>query len=494
MLSYLLLLVLGLYQFAQASGLYKNTDKTGGDFYRREIDVVARFKSRLTGSDSHNKFVDYLEHELNDMGFKVYSDHYTFDYNTPPMTPLTLVVNKKSVSPSMYVPYSGNTDANGASGHLAKVNVPILTSASPNWKIAAGNIAWLDLYNAVLDGSTLFPVWPGSQRWGEIPGVPATNSGVRNLTAAAAAGIKGVVYNWMNVSSFNAFGQYGPFKTDYQGIPAVYVVNKTMAQVQANEGSPCTIISTGQLKQNVPTRTIYTIVEGTDLKNESVIISTHTDGTNAVEENGHIGLLAKARDLMSSKPRRTTILVFLTGHLHTPSFTDTGRVMERWFQNHPELWAGNTSSAMKAVFGSCVEHLGALHWDENLQNDSYYPTGRVENELLYAATEELASLLENVWQGAEPDVLRVVNPITSPGEQSGEGLPFLWNDIPEISLVTAPNWLLKIWPEGFDERKLIDSQALRRQVESFLKVWRAVDSLPVAELGIVDYARAPSNL
>lgn len=497
MFTYLLVPVLGLSQFVHGHrfyGLHKNTAEGGDDFYKHEIDVVAQFKSRLTGSDSHGRFVDYLESELKNLGFEVHSDYFNFEYNTPPASPLNLLVNNKSAPPSSYVPYSGNTDQNGASGLLVPVDVPILSSISPNWTAAVGNIAWLNLYNAVLNASTLLPVWPGSQTWGEIPGVPATNAGVRNLVDAAAAGVKGVVYNWMNVSSLNAYGQYGPFKNNYQGIPAVYVVNKTMEQVQAQAGSPCTIISTGQLQENRQTRTIYTIVEGTDLKNESVIISTHTDGTNAVEENGHIGLLAKARELADCKPRRTTILLFVTGHLHTSGFTDTGRVTERWLQEHPELWAGNTTSSLKAVFGSCVEHLGALRWQEDLQNDSYYPTGKVESELLYAATEELASLLGDTWDGAEPGVLRVVDPNTSFAEQSGEGLPYLWNNIPEISLVTAPNWLLKIWPEDFDERQLMDEQALKRQVESFLSVWRAVDGMSAAELGTVNYSRIPSGL
>ncbi|KAH8653782.1 hypothetical protein BX600DRAFT_516021 [Xylariales sp. PMI_506] len=493
MFWYLLLPILGFYQFVHSQPFDKINPKPGDNFYRHEIDVIAGFKSRLTGSDSHNKFLDYLEGELKKLGLRIHTDHFTFDYNAPP-TSLSLIVNDEPISPSGYVPYSGNTDNDGITGRLVKVAVPISSTVSPNWTAAVGNIAWLDLYNGVYNGSLLYPVWAGSQIWGQVSGVPATNAGVRNLIEAAAAGVRGVIYNWMNVTSMNALGQYGPFKNNYQGIPAVYVVNKTMEQVQAQIDSPCTIISTGQRQRNRQTRTIYTIIEGTDLKNESIILSTHTDGANAVEENGYIGLLAKARELATSKPRRTTILVFVTGHLHTAGFTDTGRVMELWFQKHPELWAGNTTSAMKAVFGSCVEHLGAMHWREDLSNNSYYPTGEVQDELLYAATDELASLLGTAWEGAKPGVLRANDPNRSLAEQSGEGLPFLWNNIPEISLCTSPEWILKVWPADFDERKLMDEQALIRQVQSFLRVWKAVDGMATADLGVVNYSRIPENL
>jgi hypothetical protein len=188
------------------------------------------------------------------------------------------------------------------------------------------------------------------------------------------------------------------------------------------------------------------------------------------------------------------VLVFLTGHLHASGFTGTGRVFERWFQDHPELWAGNTSTALKAVFGSCVEHLGAKHWREDPVNNVYYPNGDLEPEWLFAATSQLAALLGKLWNGAQPGLLRAINPNKSLIEQSGEGLPLLWNNIPEISLCTGPDWLLKIWPDDFDERQLADVPAVKRQTESFLKIWQTIDGWSAEEFGTVDYARIPAGL
>ncbi|KAJ6545576.1 hypothetical protein B0H19DRAFT_1168006 [Mycena capillaripes] len=485
--------IIGLCGFASGKSSQKLPSPPGDSFYTKEIDVVAQLKSRLTGSTNHTNFVDYLERELKSLGLEVISEYFDFDYNTPP-SPLALSINGQSVPPSAYVPYSGDTGASGVSGSLVQIADPAGATVSPDWVPAEGKIAVVNITNTPTNGTAVFPVWPGSQQWGAIPGIPATNAGVKNLTAAAAAGVKGVIYNWFNISSLNALGQYGPFKINYQGVPALYVTNQALENAQAKAGQSSTLTSTGTLIHKRRTRTLYVVVEGTHYKRESAIISTHTDGTNAVEENGHIALLAKARELAASRPKRTTVLVFLTGHLHASAFTGTGRVFERWFQDHPELWAGNTSTALKAVFGSCVEHLGAKHWREDPVNNVYSPTGGLEPEWLFAATSQLAALLGKVWNGAQPGVLRAIDPNKSLIEQSGEGLPLLWNNIPEISLCTGPDWLLKIWPGDFDERQLADVSAVKRQTESFLRIWQAIDGWSAEEFGTVDYARIPAGL
>jgi hypothetical protein len=480
----------GLFGFLAVAGAYK-VDNPSLEWYVQEVDLLAQLQSRLTGSANHTIFIDHLDSELQSLGLQVHSDVFNFAYNHPPQSPPEIQLTGQTIPASFYVPYSGNTDAVGVAGQLVNVLNPVLSS--PDWERASGKIAVLNITNPVADGATAYSVWPGSPAWGIIPGVPASaaNTFVHNLTDAARLGVKAVVYAWQNVTMANAFGQYGPFKINYQGVPAVYVAGPVAQQIidAADQGLMATVTSSGQLFPNVATRTLWTVVEGTELKNESVIISTHTDGSNVVEENGHLALLAKAKELVAFPPRRTTILVFLTGHLHTSGFTDKGRVMARWLGDHPDLWNGTDGNGSKAVFGSCVEHLGAVQWSENLSYDLYYPTGRLESELLYAATAELASLLGSEWRGAIPGLVRATNPLKTTAEQAGEGLPFLWSQIPEISLVTSPSWLLKIWPPDFDQRQLMDLSAAKRQVDSFLRIWKAVDALPQSAFGKLNYTR-----
>lgn len=138
---------------------------------------------------------------------------------------------------------------------------------------------------------------------------------------------------------------------------------------------------------------------------------------------------------------------------------------------------------MRAVFATCVEHLGAVAYEEDLISNTYTPTGLPQEELLYASTPELTALLYNQWIGAIPNLTRIINPNVGPQAQLGEGLPLWHARIPEISLVTAPPWLLKEFPKEFDERRLVDMHALRRQVDSFERIWRMADLMPRHDFG-----------
>lgn len=238
-------------------------------------------------------------------------------------------------------------------------------------------------------------------------------------------------------------------------------------------------------------RTVYTIIPGTEMKNESFIINTHTDGTNIIEENGYIALLAYAAHLARHPPCRTTILVFVGQHMHYEAFAqDPYKATSRWLNTHPELWAGEGNrydlelgGQLKAVAGSCAEHLGALHWSEDIEKNTYAATDGLEPELLYASTSELDDLLREQWQGAEVNVTRVTDPVDSLIPQAGEGYPFYLEAIPNFSLVTNPNYLLKIWPEHFDERALVDVDAVKRQVDSFVRIWSMMDEMDAADFG-----------
>ena len=260
----------------------------------------------------------------------------------------------------------------------------------------------------------------------------------------------------------------------------------------AGKGAQATLTLEAHMRSRTMTRTLYTIIPGTDLKNESFIINTHTDGTNLVEENGYIALLAHAAHLARHPPRRTTILVFVGQHMHYEAFAqDPYKATSRWLNTHPELWAGEGNNhalelggQLKAVAGSCAEHLGAVHWEENVEKNTYVATDSLEPELLYASTAKLNALLREHWRGAEVNVTRVTDPVDSTIPQAGEGYPFYLEDIPNFSLVTYPNYLLKIWPESFDERALVDLEAVKRQVDSFVQIWSLMDGMDTVEFGV----------
>jgi hypothetical protein len=463
---------------------------------RSEISFAASLGTRLTGSPSHNALIDHIESEVSALGFAVYADNHTFTYYDGPSRPATLDIQGSKIHVSSHVPYSGFTDENGVTGPLIDLYTHSQNQAI-DWSAAKDGIAITNVTNGSLNFTAVLQVWPGSPHWIKqggtaYSGVQAT---VRDLTRAASAGVRAIIFVWENMSTEFAEGQYVPFLLLNQGIPAIFVQGKQNAQTiltAARNGLNATVILDAKITSGKPTRTLYTVIEGTSLKNESMLIATHTDGTNVVEENGHIALLAEARELAKMPPRRTTVLIWATGHMRYPSFSPPPfRAVSRWMSDHPEFWAGSVSTGLlsggqlKGVISSTVEHLGAVEWAQNTTADTYSSTNQTEPEVLFASTAALNSLLQKHWVGADPNVTRVTNPNTGLIAQSGEGYPFYLFGIPNFSLVTNPSYLLQVFPKEFDQAQLIDSKALERQVNSFLRLWHVMDAMPASEFGTI---------
>ncbi|TKA26815.1 hypothetical protein B0A50_04261 [Salinomyces thailandicus] len=456
-----------------------------------EIQYLASLKVRLTGSPTHNAS------QLEGLSFPVFTDELPFTYYKGPLSEPSIILNNGTNLPvASFSTYSGFTGSAGVSGRL----VDITTSTPeevPDWEQARDAIALTNITNVPIDAADVFRVWPGSPEWSTGAGTPDISAEglVRNLTLAADVGVKAVIYAWQNAATGLVDGQYAPFHNLYQGVPTLFVQGSNGMledlQAAAANGSHAAVTLEAELQRHQSARTIWTVIEGTDLKNESVILNTHTDGVNIIEENGHIALLAYARELAEHPPRRTTILLFVGQHMHFVAFAQPPqRATSRWLNTHPELWAGRGQrrapqygGQLKAVAGSCVEHLGAVHWAEDISSDDWYSTNQTEPELLYASTAPLNALLRRHWRDADPNVTRVTDPVDSVPVQGGEGYPFFLADIPNVSLVRNPSYLLKIWPAAFDEVQLVDLAAVKSQIESFKRVWRAIDEMSAEDIG-----------
>ncbi|KAL2212452.1 hypothetical protein CC79DRAFT_1379475 [Sarocladium strictum] len=446
-------------------------------WFRDEVDLVTRLKSRLVGSDTQDELIDHIQSELEDLEQEVLTDLWNFTYYDGPFSPPTLDIEGAELEVTSWVPYSGVTGHSGVTGWLVNLVTPN-SSASPDWEQARGAIAVTNITNVPFDPSILLSVWPDSLEFGVSPRVPefaAQNHILPHLVGAARAGVKAVIYIWEEAPIELVRGQYVAHENLFSGVPAIFVQDLQSAKVlleAANRSAFATVTLHGEIVPGRQARTIYTIFEGTELKNESAIIETHTDGFNAVEENGHIALLAQARHLAANPPRRTTIMVFIGSHLHFPAFSPPPfRGTSRWLSEHPELWAGNGNAdafafggQLKGVVSSSVEHLGAVHFEPDIEADTYTRTNDTEPEVLGASTPELNDLVREYWVGADPDVLRVTNPNEGAIPVPGENYPFFLAAIPNVFLITAPDYLLKIWPEDFDEKELIDLEAMQRQV------------------------------
>ncbi|EWC64333.1 hypothetical protein UO65_0343 [Actinokineospora spheciospongiae] len=416
------------------------------DWVDAELDFLRNLGPRLTGSPQHHRLVDRVAEQVRALGLPVAEDRHRFT-----RWDLTgaagLSVGGEPVEVASVFPYSGT---GRVTGPLVRLRGPV-----PRWSRARGGIAVVEVRNRELPFAEVVRVWGSQQPWEPLahPLIPATIAGL-GLHRARRAGVRGVVFAWRGLAAEDARGQYVPFTLPYQDIPAAFVAGEAADAVldAAARGRSGDLDVPATLTPGASMRTLWTTVEGTQRPDETVLVVTHTDGTNVVEENGHIGLLALARDAVDTPPRRTVVFAFVAGHLRIPAVTRSGQAATRWLRDHPDLWSG----PRRAVAGLGVEHLGAR-----------------APELLYATTPRLRDLAAAEWPGT-----RVSRP--SPLIHFGEGEPLLHHGIPAISLVSAPIDLLSTRPGDH-----VDPDLLHRQVDSFRRVLARLDDTAADDLGQV---------
>ena len=440
---------------------------------------------RPTGSDTHAALINRVAADLAKLGLDVQRDSHTFERWEITSDRLALTVGGRRIQVASAWPYSGETGPEGVTAKLMFLG----GRWRRNWAAAAGRIAVVEVEHRDIPYRLLFDTWshePPPRRTVSHPVISAEVSRI-DLRKAKACGVLGVIAIWRGLGDPDAAGQYIPFNKPYEGLPAVWVADREGNELiaAARGHASATLVLDAVRMPDVQTDTVWTVCPGTVRPNETVIAVTHTDGVNAVEENGHVGLLAMAREAAAKPHDRTVVFVFATGHLRIPSIAPGRRTQATttWFQRHPELWSGR-KGGKKAVAGIVVEHLGALECAFDPVMTRYRQTGRLEPEILYATTRELAQRVREDWRGATSGPVEPMRPGAL--IQFGEGEPLLERRIPTVALVTGPEYLAA----ETDER-VVDVAALTRQIESFQRLlnYFATTRTTRGELGIV---RPPS--
>lgn len=431
-----------------------------------QVDFLNGLGSRLTGSPGHSLLLEHIAETLGSLGYPVHRDPHTFTRWTVAegSSALAITVAGEELQVSSAFPYSGRTPAEGVTGKLT-----LLRGFRKNWKLAAGGIAVVEVPHAPLPHNTILSPWNDTV---ERPAVdnPVFSATLfsPDLIAAKKAGVLAVVLVWHGLSAPEAAEQYLPFTKPYQDIPALWVAGEVAARLlrAANDNQRATVRLEATLTPDVPIETMWTVSPGRR-RAESILVVTHTDGTNAVEENGHIGALALARQAAASPHERDIIFVFTTGHLRIPAVSEHGQATSTWLNDHRELWAGEPGGAT-AIAGLVIEHLGARELRVNGGNE-LVPTGRHEEETLYATTAALNRLVQREWT----TTTRVTD-VSRPSAliHFGEGEPLYERGIPAVALVTGPQYLL-----AEIDGDLVDLELMQDQIDGFGRLLTAIDSV-----------------
>lgn len=441
---------------------------------------------RLTGTTSHKKYIDFIENELRNYGLEVFHDEYKFNKWEAKDCKLTIQKNNETieeVKTTSYYPYSGQTSKEGVSGELIYCG-----KKKCDFKNAKGKIAIVEVNIPSMPSSVIFKKRNSYPKQVKLPALitnPVIGSVLKgpNLKKAAEEGVLGVICIWRKFSYDNALNQYLPFTVDYQGCPAIWVDGETGDRLKkiARTKVRANIILDAKVESSALSKSIYAVLPGSNTK-ETIIVNTHTDGPNACEENGGIGLLALAHYFSKfslSERNRTIIFVFATGHFQLPQFGVNNRqATSRWLQDHPEFWDGKGNNK-KAVAAVTIEHLGCTEWKDDKKHLTYSKTNPIDLELVYTGNNVMNDIYIKALEGRNK--VRTITLRPRNNIYFGEGQPLFQEGIPTISLVPAPDYLCKISSNGDIDK--LDAEIMYEQIQTFLKVITEIDTIPAEILG-----------
>ena len=451
-----------------------------------DMNTMNSFGTRLTGSIGHAKFIAFIKEKIAQMGFDIHSDPFYFRRWEEKRSSIEIIDGdeKINIPVSSAYPYSGETDENGVTGELVYVKNVFGIPKIKN-KIAVFDIKNINFLPSEIafDKRTSYPENVVLEKKYEGPVITSFVQCFQGILSKLA-NAKAVILVWDGLHDDCVKGQYLSFIMHHQNIPMLWVNETNGKKVieAAKSHKKAEFVLEAEIEENAFTESFYTIIEGKN-KKECVIVNTHTDGTNCIEENGAIALLELLKNVKDKNLERTHIFVFTTGHFRLPRFKDirTGSFQSasRWLAMHRDLWDGK-GEHIKCVANLTVEHLGCLEWRDI--DGEYKHTNKPEVELVYTGNKFVDKLYIDAIK--ERNIIRTMTLRGHNALHFGEGQNFFTMGIPEISIVPAPYYLCVVSNSHEMEKFSID--LMTEQTETFARLIEKIETVTVEELGRSD--------
>jgi hypothetical protein len=456
----------------------------------RDNRVMAGFGQRPSGSPNQGRFIAWLQERLARIpGMRL--DSLPYAINRWDFDGAALSAGGAQVALAGPVPYARPTAAGGATGKLVYVPVgTALTDGSLKDKIVVrdatpGSVPFaafkaVEWFEWDPDGTLAQDAASSYER--DFIGY---NQRVTDLQDAAKAGAAALVF----VHDFprrQVRDQYAPYEGTRWGVPAVYVGADEGQRLKhlAAEGASATLkLAASDTRAATPT--VIATLPGTG--DERFVIESHTDGMNAIWDNGPIAILALARYFaqqpLECRPR-TLQFVFTTGHLYQrlTGGADRGGGAEQFAKRLDEDYDNGT---VALVF--TIEHLGAREYSAGPRNDGgpgrvLEATGRSEPSTMFAGESPtlIAAIAEALirrdvrrsylLRGSDVPAAKI--PVHN--SFGGEGTEYQQHLLPAVSLVTGP-WTLYNPAFGMEA---IDGALMRKQALVFADLVQGLAGTP----------------
>jgi hypothetical protein len=442
---------------------------------------MANLGPKFTGNSAHRTFVDFLEKQLKTAGLEVTRDNAKLPLwearrsaiHVSPYEGASFEANVTSA-----VPYSGQTSASGITGDLIYVGwVPAVDLRNVKGKILfldapVRSRNWAQWYPRVWATNPPDMVFPCAVHPcragignGQGPGIAA-----QDIDAFREAGAIGAIIGWTDVSDANAADQYVG-GTRLANFPALWVGREAGARLRhlaLNKGTEVTLTLEADLDMNASTDHLIAPLQGTT-DEEIIIVNSHTDGTNATEENGGLAVVALAKYLSQipkSQRRRTVMFVLQTGHMSHGYVRSIGDVLDR----HPDF-------AHRATAALTIEHLGCQEWQDDT-SFNYKHTGQSEIAIAYAPLRIHADIMAKAFESSGNAKMRTAIVQPSAITDLGEGFGPVAAGIPTLGMIVMPEYLWAAPPHGHIDK--LDSGLMYSQIQAFAKIAHKLTDLTLS--------------
>jgi hypothetical protein len=448
---------------------------------------VAKLGLRATGSPTHARYIGWIKKRLKKIDGVALSElTYPIERWTGGKTKLAMTVGGQTVKLPVAgpIPYAKATRGSGVTAPLALVpGDQAITAANAAGKIVvrpapAGSIPHVAFTLPGIGWSLYDPqqtIDPAAPFQGDFL---AYNARVIDLRDAAAAGAVGLLFV-KELPREQIVDHYEPYEGTQWQIPGAFLgtdEGKQITDAIAAGSQPTARLSLRAKVKRVVTPTILATIAGQSP--QRIVIDSHTDGTNAVEDNGPVAMVAMAAYFaslpMECRPR-TIQFAFSTAHFYQrvadPEVRDGG-AMQLAMQLDRDYDQGTVSVVL------VLEHLGAIDYVQVPRSDGggpmLAPSGlRCIQFIGVTQSPALVSTVENVVRAY--DMQRTVllqgsgvPTDTAPRHCSlgGEGTPYNRRLLPTIGVIAAPQ---SLYNPGFGLDG-IDFDVMRSEVLGFTEL------------------------
>jgi subtilisin family serine protease len=405
---------------------------------------MASFNFRHTGSVTHRRYLAAVERRLRSWRLDVTRYPTPLDYWEARSWSLRVTDaagRRHHVPVAWYRPYSGETTPRGVTAAVADIGAgraPDYERADVRGKIVLADLAIPPFTVGGLAPLTLFAKDPAppDEDYARMPSQGmAPDLGLAKRHGAVA------MITVIDRSPAEARGQFYPHQQTHAGLPAVHldrVQGARLRSLLAAGPVTATLVLTA-VRKLAAVDYLAAELPGSGELDGALLLLTHSDGQNALEENGVPAVLAMTRYLAGLPRRcrpRDVVVLFSGTHMASPQAAVHA---DAFLERHPEI-----RTRVRAAF--VPEHLGATDWTEDRATGTYRPAGR--SELAVAAVGNSASLTRlTIDEVARSDLSRthVLAPFNG---LYGEGTGPYRLGIPTVAFITGPTYLLQVAPDG----------------------------------------------